>query len=104
VVTNKMNKKTTKKSAEKGREPERRKATVREMKRGREAIDPPRKKPIRTKDEGAVKPRTAQGRKPTREEIARRAYDIWMSQGRPYGVETENWLSAEQELILESVD
>lgn len=104
MVTNNINKKTTKKSAQESREPKRSKAVAKETKTGRKAIDPPHKSPTRTKDEGSVKPRAAQIRKPTREEVARRAFDIWMSQGRPDGVETENWLRAEQELLRESVE
>ena len=103
MVTNNINKKTTKKSSEKSHEPKRSKATARETKKGREAIDLPRKNPTRTKDDGSVKLRAARIHKPTREEVALRAYDIWMSQGRPDGVETENWLRAEQELLGESV-
>jgi hypothetical protein len=32
------------------------------------------------------------------EEIAKRAYDIWLACGRPSGCEDEHWLRAEREL------
>jgi Protein of unknown function (DUF2934) len=35
---------------------------------------------------------------PGREEIARRAYEIWLQTGCVAGRETENWLQAEREL------
>ena len=35
---------------------------------------------------------------PSREEIARRAYEIWLQTGCVAGRETENWLQAEREL------
>ena len=37
-------------------------------------------------------------RKPTREEIGARAYEIWEKDGRPPGQELEYWLRAEREL------
>lgn len=40
-------------------------------------------------------------RKPTQEEISRRAHDIWEQSGRPEGRALEHWLRAEQELRLE---
>jgi len=36
--------------------------------------------------------------KPTRDEIARRAYEIWPSTGCPHGRDQHNWLQAEKEL------
>ena len=35
---------------------------------------------------------------PTREEIARRAYEIYVARGRTGGHETEDWVQAEREL------
>ena len=34
----------------------------------------------------------------TDEQIAQRAYDIWVEKGRPYGQEDENWAQAVAEL------
>ena len=36
--------------------------------------------------------------KPTREQIARRAYEIWMDGGCPHGCDLDHWLQAEREL------
>ena len=36
--------------------------------------------------------------RPTREQIAARAFEIWEQEGRPSGHETEHWLRAEREL------
>ena len=36
--------------------------------------------------------------KPTRDEIARRAYEIWQSNGCPHGRDQHYWLQAEKEL------
>ena len=38
---------------------------------------------------------------PTREEIARRAYQIWEQEGQPKGCELVHWLKAEAELVAE---
>ena len=35
---------------------------------------------------------------PTYEQIAVRAYEIWERQGKPEGLQMENWLQAEKEL------
>jgi hypothetical protein len=35
---------------------------------------------------------------PTHEEIERRAYEIYLSQGAPEGRDLDNWLQAEREL------
>jgi hypothetical protein len=35
---------------------------------------------------------------PTREQVAARAYEIWVHSGRVAGREAENWLQAEREL------
>lgn len=35
---------------------------------------------------------------PTHEEIARRAYELWLQRGAPHGTHLEDWLSAEREL------
>lgn len=44
----------------------------------------------------AVKEETAKA--PTAEQIAMRAYQIWMKKGCPADEEWENWLAAEKEL------
>ncbi|HAI10953.1 MAG TPA: hypothetical protein DCM28_04570 [Phycisphaerales bacterium] len=38
---------------------------------------------------------------PTFDEVAARAYDIWVRKGRPYGQDHENWKEAEAELWSE---
>jgi hypothetical protein len=40
----------------------------------------------------------AADRTPSREEVARRAYEIWELRGRPAEQELIHWLQAEQEL------
>jgi hypothetical protein len=40
-------------------------------------------------------------RKPTHEEIARKAYQLWQDRGRLHGTDTEIWLEAEHALIAE---
>lgn len=35
-------------------------------------------------------------------EIARRAYEIWLSEGCPHGCDQEHWLRAERELVGET--
>jgi hypothetical protein len=53
------------------------------------------------KSGGAVrKPRTAKAR-PTHEEIAQRAYEIYLERGRTAGDELEDWTRAERELVEE---
>ena len=34
----------------------------------------------------------------TRDQIAKRAYEIWVAKGRPHGKDLENWQQAEREL------
>ena len=36
---------------------------------------------------------------PTHEEIARRAYNIWVAAGRVHGADQEHWFQAERELM-----
>jgi hypothetical protein len=36
---------------------------------------------------------------PLREDVARRAYEIWESEGRPEGRDVEHWLAAEQQFL-----
>ncbi|MCE9590746.1 MAG: DUF2934 domain-containing protein [Planctomycetes bacterium] len=38
--------------------------------------------------------------RPTHDEIARRAYEVWVRKGRPVGRDLENWNDAERELGL----
>ena len=37
---------------------------------------------------------------PTHDQIAQRAYEIWISKGRPYGQDEQNWIEAEAQLTL----
>ena len=37
-------------------------------------------------------------REPSKDEIAARAYEIWLANGRPHGRDVENWLEAERQL------
>jgi hypothetical protein len=61
--------------------------------------------PIAAEDSGAVavavavSPEPVPG--PSYEEIAARAYVLWLSQGRPDGRERENWIEAEEQLRAE---
>lgn len=36
--------------------------------------------------------------RPTHDQIAKRAYEIWVAKGRPAGRDLENWKQAEREL------
>jgi hypothetical protein len=36
-----------------------------------------------------------------RDQIARRAYEIWLRKGRPFGTADQDWLEAERELLAE---
>jgi hypothetical protein len=36
---------------------------------------------------------------PTHEQVAKRAYEIWVAKGRPQGKDVENWRQAERELM-----
>jgi hypothetical protein len=36
---------------------------------------------------------------PTHEQIAERAYFIWLAKGKPHGRETEHWFEAEEALL-----
>jgi hypothetical protein len=40
----------------------------------------------------------APGRRPTREDVARRAYEIYLQRGGTHGYDIEDWLTAEREL------
>ena len=42
---------------------------------------------------------TKQESKPTQEEIAQRAYEIFVQRGRPQGRDLEHWLEAEAQLV-----
>jgi hypothetical protein len=52
--------------------------------------------PRELKDLKDLKPASAT---PSREEIARRAYEIYVARGRAVGHETEDWVQAERELL-----
>ncbi len=45
----------------------------------------------------APKPNGA-SRRPTTDQVARRAYEIWEAEGRPGGREREHWVRAEADL------
>ncbi len=49
----------------------------------------------------APKPRAASNGQPTREEIALRAYHIYLKRGATPGNEFEDWMQAERQLIAE---
>ncbi len=36
---------------------------------------------------------------PSQEQIAKRAYEIWVARGKPQGKDLENWRQAERELL-----
>ncbi len=59
--------------------------------RGASAIPAPRKAEVHRL---VVAPRPL----PTREQVAARAYEIWVHSGRMAGHDAENWLQAEREL------
>jgi hypothetical protein len=44
------------------------------------------------------RPEPAGATRPTHEQIAARAYEIWEAQGRPEGADRENWFEAERQL------
>ncbi len=46
-------------------------------------------------------PRKNHDPSPTREQIARRAYEIFEERGRPEGCELEHWLEAERQLCTQ---
>lgn len=56
------------------------------------------KKTTRTRNPRNAKTGAQLELKPTRDEIARRAYEIWQSTGCPHGRDQHNWLQAEKEL------
>ena len=55
-----------------------------------------------TKRSPASRPRTQVEVKITHDQIAQRAYEIWLAKGRPPGQEEQNWHEAEAELKRES--
>jgi hypothetical protein len=54
-----------------------------------------------TKRSPASKPQTQVEMKITHDQIAQRAYEIWLAKGRPPGQEEQNWREAEAELRRE---
>ena len=46
--------------------------------------------------------RTAAASNPTHDQIARRAYELWIAKGRPVGLDALNWREAEQQVLAES--
>lgn len=60
---------------------------------------PRRRKPIATlRHDGSQAVSPAPTPTPTHEQIAKRAYEIWVAKGRPVGLDEENWRQAEAEL------
>jgi hypothetical protein len=49
---------------------------------------------------GTVATQAAPSRRPTREQIAQRAFEIYQSRGGGHGRDLDDWLRAEQELAL----
>jgi len=62
------------------------------------SINKPRSTPATTQFAAVEKPKTA----PTRDEIARRAYEIYVARGKTGGSDTEDWFQAERELLGKS--
>jgi hypothetical protein len=50
---------------------------------------------------GAQTPTATKTPKPTREQIAQRAHDIWVKNGCKHGQDEQNWLEAERQLKAE---
>ncbi len=63
----------------------------------RGAASHPNPHPLPRASPQAAAPRRAE---PTREQIARRAYEIWQKRGCPPETEDENWIRAVRELQL----
>jgi len=49
----------------------------------------------------AVPEPAAEASRPPHEQIAVRAYELWESQGRPDGVDRENWFEAQRRLGID---
>jgi hypothetical protein len=52
------------------------------------------------KSSSDIQPQTALGA-PTREEIELRAYQMYVERGCAHGLDVEDWLQAERELVVE---
>ena len=50
---------------------------------------------------GVQAPAATKTAKPTREQIARRAHEIWVKNGCKHGQDEQNWLEAERQLKAE---
>ncbi len=62
-------------------------------------VTPPETSPSTADDRGAIAAAVSRTRlKATREEIARRAYEIYKTRGGTHGYDIEDWLQAEREL------
>ena len=64
-----------------------------------------KKTTIKAKAAGRVVTKTARPKKtvaPSREEIAQRAYEIYLARGKTGGRELEDWVQAERELTGEN--
>lgn len=64
-----------------------------------EKTSKPRKTSARKKTHTASEPVPI---RPTHEEIARRAHQLWVERGRTHGKHEEDWYRAEQELMRAS--
>lgn len=67
----------------------------------KKVVAAPKKKAVTTKKVEAPVVAKPAPTAPTFDEIAARAYDIWVRKGRPYGQDHENWKEAEAELWAE---
>lgn len=56
---------------------------------------------IRSGGGTAVATRPSRGPQPTREQISKRAHDIWIKRGCKPGQDEQNWLEAEAQLRAE---
>jgi hypothetical protein len=55
--------------------------------------------PLEPSDAGAPLARTTARRAPTHDEIARRAYELFLQRGGQHGSHEQDWLRAESELL-----
>jgi Protein of unknown function (DUF2934) len=59
-----------------------------------------RKSPGDSRPDAALRSNVLAQHRPTHEEIARRAFEIFLARGGEDGRDVEDWLQAEQELTL----
>lgn len=60
----------------------------------------PRKPTADGRQQPATEKNVVVQHRPTQEQIARRAYEIYLARGRDDGHDVDDWLQAEQELSL----